>query len=703
MRKKYIASVLAAIITVAAGTVWSFALQEQEDTGPAKALDLTESKRTFSDIKGHWAEGIIQEAAALNIVGGYPGGTYFPDHLIKREEFFQLLTNILTNRPDISGTKIPFADVKEGSWYVPAIKAAVAAGITDGYQDGTFGVGRMISRQEAAKVAGSVISRPAKQMVQGEEEAGGTVASGVAGDSDLPAGSSAVIGSSAAKALDRDAIADWAYDYVDLMFRKGYMKGDSAGNFRPTMALTRAEAAAILLSIKKNEPVISPNADGFEITSCMTEHEGHEGVFINGEGTAAEPYEIASEEQLNHLRMHADDGAYYILTKNIAITKSYAQSGSQTGSGEPDWSAGNFVPIGSKAQPFKGTLDGNGYTVSGLNIYCKDDRNSGAAGEANQSCVGLFGVLAKESSVTNLIIDASNIQGGQYTGALAGYSEGLIENCRLGPKGIVTGLDVAGGLVGLLDQNAEISKSRNSGSVEGNSAGGIVGNNRGIVIDCYNMGKIDASENAGGIAAYQTNGEGRITRCYNEGRVNSKNFAGGIVGDNGAKTDNCYNSGRISAIKFSGGIAGNNADTITHVYGAGVVTGDGGAGSIAGKNAGAIRKAFWLGTTAASGIGVPGQNGSEETVRKLTHEELSGQTKILTDTGYESVLNILNESEKTWKFLYSYLPSENVEKDKFSDEGGSTQPDGSQSEESRGNVIDPNDLATKYLYPVLIQ
>ena len=147
----------------------------------------------------------------------------------------------MTTVPDTTNTRITFRDVVDYEWYVPTIKTAVAAGITSGYGDGTFGIGMMISRQEAAKVAGSVI--PATNL---------DYSKGVA------------------SALDKDQIADWAYDYVDLMFKKGYMKGDTEGNFRPTTALTRAEAATILLNIKKNETVIAGNAGAVTVPQQTT-------------------------------------------------------------------------------------------------------------------------------------------------------------------------------------------------------------------------------------------------------------------------------------------------------------------------------------------------------------------------------------------------------------------------------------------------
>lgn len=537
---------------------------------------------TFSDIKGHWAESIIKEAASLKITGGYPDGTFLPDNLIKREEFYKLLTNILTEKPDTSNTKIQFTDVVDYEWYVPTIRIAVASGITSGYGDGTFGIGLMISRQEAAKVAGSVITKNDMEGKQG-----------------------------AATALDKGKIADWAYDYVDLMFKKGYMKGDTEGNFRPTMALTRAEAATILLNLKKNEPMISANAAEFVITNCMAVHGGQDGVFLKGQGTKNDPYEIAAEAQLNHIRMHATEGAFYIVTKNIAVTKDYVTTAPAVTSEEPDWTAGNFQPIGSKETPFKGTLDGNGYTISGLNISGTTGRNSD---KTEASYAGLFGYLDQGSSVTDLVIDASAITGNQYTGAIAGYNEGTIKNCQLGSKGIVNGRTHTGGLVGYSTQ--PLSSLRNMGTVTGTSdnTGGIAGYlsaSETAALYCQNEGTVTGNESTGGIAGKFTSASesaASMKECYNKGLVQAGPYhAGGIAGtasgnNRSITIEDCVNSGTVTGGGINGGIAGmletENA-TVTKSKNTGTVSGNG-AGGIVGYNQGVISYCYNAGIVKAN-------------------------------------------------------------------------------------------------------
>ena len=572
--KKGLSIILTVVMMLALGLSGSYA---ETTTGTA----VTTSGSAFTDIGGHWAESVIKEAASLKIVGGYPDGSFLPDNLIKREEFYKLLTNILTEKPDATNTKIQFTDVVDYEWYVPTIKIAVASGITSGYGDGTFGIGLMISRQEAAKVAGSVIPTAGVEDEKGAETA-----------------------------LDKSQIADWAYNYVNLMFKKGYMKGDTEGNFRPTMALTRAEAATILLNVKKNESIIAAKADELATTNCMAAHKGQEGVYLKGEGTKSDPYEIATEGQLNHMRMHVTEGAFYVLTKNIAVTKDYATTLPAVTSDESNWTSGNFQPIGSKESPFKGSFDGNDYTISGLNISGTIGRTSD---EKGASYAGLIGYLASGSSVTDLMIDASTITGNQYTGAIAGYNEGSIKNCQLDKKGIVNGATYTGGLVGYSTQ--PLSSLRNRGTVVGKvNTGGVAGylSTAGVaLLYCQNEGSVDGYEKTGGVVGSvisSSDGASTVRECYNKGEVKTDSYnAGGIAGFVGGESGtititDCSNSGEITGAGVNGGIAGltdSSRVTVIKCSNTGSVEGSG-AGGIVGANRGEISNCYNSGTIKAN-------------------------------------------------------------------------------------------------------
>ncbi len=66
---------------------------------------------TFSDIEGHWAQSEIEEAVAAGLLEGYPDGTFRPEDKMSREEMAVLLARMI--QLDAQGTQTPvFSDVE---------------------------------------------------------------------------------------------------------------------------------------------------------------------------------------------------------------------------------------------------------------------------------------------------------------------------------------------------------------------------------------------------------------------------------------------------------------------------------------------------------------------------------------------------------------------------------------------------------------
>ncbi|MBN7774083.1 S-layer homology domain-containing protein [Clostridium aminobutyricum] len=543
----------------------------------------------FTDTGGHWGEAIINEAAGLGIVGGYPEGYFLPDNLMKREEFYKLISNVLTTVPDTANTVISFKDVDPIEWYVPTIKTAVEAGITSGYQDGTFGIGQMISRQEAAKVVASVIP---------------------ASDLDTT--------KTAQSAKDAAEIGDWALPYVNLMFQKGYMQGDTEGNFRPTMALTRAEAATLLLNVKKKESVIAGPGKSTTATTtspavaigdagCQKVHSVSEGAFTFGTGTRNDPYQINTEAQLNHVREHATDGSCFILTSDIKIKSDFATVVPSKTTSETNWSEGNFVPIGTKDKPFDGIFDGDGHTISGFTI-------SGVYGPKSDTAeyVGLFGNVDASGSVEDLTLESSSIKGGVYVGGIVGYNSGEVINCVLGSSSDVSGSTNVGGIVGYTTKTLKSNVNKGKVTGSGSNVGGIVGSaslEGDAVKGCANKGNVSGKARTGGIIGYLATSSMtvNIDGCSNTGEVSSLgDYAGGIVGyaDGDAYSlyiKSCYNTGTLSGEGSNGGIAGYAKGSKTKIYdcyNTGQITGKA-SGGIAGSNEGSIERCYNKGKVVA--------------------------------------------------------------------------------------------------------
>lgn len=558
----------------------------------------------FTDISDHWGRDIINEAASLGIVGGYPEGNFLPDNLMKREEFFKLITNVLTEVPDTSTTTLNFYDVDPIEWYVPTIKTIYAARIATGNGYGSIGIGQMITREEAAKIVASIVSTDNLDTTK-----------------------------NASSAKDAAQISSWALPYINIMFQKGYMQGDTEGNFRPTTALTRAEAATLLLNVKKKESVIKgPGTAGtttgtntgtvtppVTVTGdpvCGSGHTVAEGAFTAGNGTKESPYQIMTEAQLNHVRKHLGSGLYFQLANNITVSTDFATTAS-TAAGAYDWSGGNFEPIGDKTSPFIGTFDGNNFTISGLKIQGTTVGSSDTAAPY----AGLFGCISSDSIVEEVILANTSVKGGTNAGGIAGYNLGTIKNCVFDSGSKVEGTTNVGGIAGTSegDIKSSINKGEvksdgtniggiagyvnaaedealyscvNKGSVSGKArvggvAGCVVGSSKDISIEkCSNSGTAEANENyAGGIIgqAEGSSGELNISDCSNSGGISGEGVNGGIVGIADGKSvviEDCSNSGEINGGN-SGGIAGNSEGKIQNCFNTGKVIADDDAGGIA--------------------------------------------------------------------------------------------------------------------------
>lgn len=451
MKKKILAVVLILTMVLATGA------------GASAAVQIT-------DITGHRSEIAIREAISLGVIKGYPDGTYRPDGLIKREEFFSIINNILTVRPDTTNTKLDFTDVDPIEWYVPTVKTMVEAKITNGIGWGKVGIGLNITNQEAIKILATII--PTKSLSTEPVEI---------------------------LATDKAGIAEWALPYYKIMIKKGYVK-NTTENLQPTEELTREVAAILLLKIKKGETVIAGNANDIVTEPSVTEpvvvpatsggcittasHAAIDGAFIAGTGTLEEPYQITTQDQLNHVRAHLGEGAFFVMTNDITITKDFEPTALAFLSAAADWSNGNFQPIGTKDNPFIGTFSGAGYKIEGLYIMGTVPSSEVAGARELASYVGLFGSIAESSVISNLKINNSQIFGKDYTGGIAGYSDGIIRNSGVGETAILKGGSFTGGIAGY--NGNLIEKCFSKVNIQGNTAtGAIIGKNYGVLRNSY--------------------------------------------------------------------------------------------------------------------------------------------------------------------------------------------------------------------------
>ncbi len=325
---------------------------------------------------------------------------------------------------------------------------------------------------------------------------------------------------------------------------------------------------------------------------------------MEGLGTPAYPYQIKDGNQLLVFQS--------IVNGTNGQTKNSAACAELTNDIDMHNITG-FAPIGTKTDPYTGTFNGNGHSISGLSVSGSD-------------YVGLFGYVdgatIQNINLCDSKITATNAGGiGTSTGGIVGFATGAakIENCSTNNIKIEAGSLHIGGIIGRGEGSTEISNCTNTSTLAGTyNVGGIAGSlNGGSITNCGNSGDLPApwaSGCVGGIVGFAQ--AGQISTCYNTGEITGRSNAdvGGIVGmfKSSFSISDCYNVGDVHGGQLTGGIAGSAIGTFRYCYNTGAVTGSQYSGGVIGSNSGiTIDHCYYLDTAAPVGISQNTQSGVE--------------------------------------------------------------------------------------------
>jgi S-layer homology domain len=100
-------------------------------------LRVRNARITFSDVSAnYWAAEYISQLAALNIIDGYPDGTYRPDQRVTRAEFAAIIRRAF----EVSEVReaINFLDVQRSYWAYTAIQESYQMGFLSGSASNLF-------------------------------------------------------------------------------------------------------------------------------------------------------------------------------------------------------------------------------------------------------------------------------------------------------------------------------------------------------------------------------------------------------------------------------------------------------------------------------------------------------------------------------------------------------------------------------------
>ena len=219
---------------------------------------------------------------------------------------------------------------------------------------------------------------------------------------------------------------------------------------------------------------------------------------------------------------------------------------------------------------FNGTFDGQGHTISNLNLV------------QDGSVVGFFRYLESDAVVQNLTLQGRAMPVGsrRTIGSVAGSNAGTVKNCSF--VGVSSGVSMVGGIVGQNLSGGVVDGCSVTGSVYGaHFVGGIAGDNHGVIANCVNKASVNTkveqneidissltikdligTENVaditdiGGVAGSSA---GVVKNCQNLGTVGYQHMGynvGGIVGSQTGYVTACTNYGTVYARKEAGGIVG---------------------------------------------------------------------------------------------------------------------------------------------------
>jgi len=189
---------------------------EPKDNTPEKAT------ATWSDIRGHWAEGQIKEAGRIGMVSGYSDHTFRPDQPISRAEFAVMLVQALKLKGDEKSPGFTDSD-RISPWARQAIALAAQAGLIKGYGDGTFRPETQITRAEIATITLRSLNL----------QVGTADKTSFADDATIP---------------------EWTKALLTAASKKGIIivSGRSGNQFAPNENATRAEAVVMIMRMLRN-------------------------------------------------------------------------------------------------------------------------------------------------------------------------------------------------------------------------------------------------------------------------------------------------------------------------------------------------------------------------------------------------------------------------------------------------------------------
>lgn len=269
----------------------------------------------------------------------------------------------------------------------------------------------------------------------------------------------------------------------------------------------RPHSDVVLAAGSRYTYTVSVTAKGLELAGCTI------GGWTDGGG------ESGTAEDLGYFIQ--DDGSYTVYNANGL--KEWAEAVQTdptincTLTADINLTGKEWTPVGNSGQTYNGTFDGQGHTITGLNLSSPSE------------AVALFHNIGGGGKVMNLQLKYVTYNGSTAMGGIAHGNNGTITACSV---------------------MGTLTNTTNNGAV-----GGIAAINYGTITACWFNGTITGGSNVGGIAVFNLNAgsyDGKITACYWSGDGISDGVWGGDDTSGTTKVDN-------STVTWQTAVGGMNA------------------------------------------------------------------------------------------------------------------------------------------------
>jgi len=170
-----------------------------------------------------WYFDAVEYCSEKGYMSGYSNGRFGPGDTLKRQDFVVILARIAgANLTKYANQSSKMPDVVKGSYYAAAVNWAVDNGIIGGYQNGKFGVGDSITREQVATILYRYMGSPK------------------------------VTNTNVLNAFtDKGKVSAFAKDAMMWAVQNGVISGKNSTTLAPTATASRAEIATIVMRMDK--------------------------------------------------------------------------------------------------------------------------------------------------------------------------------------------------------------------------------------------------------------------------------------------------------------------------------------------------------------------------------------------------------------------------------------------------------------------